>query len=62
MIKIWRSTTISMLEDNRKRENNSNTMDAGSKHFIEQNILQEYKVSRPGIDKRHKSLLHQPEQ
>jgi hypothetical protein len=27
-----------MLEDNRKRENNSNTRDAGNKHFIERNI------------------------
>jgi hypothetical protein len=51
-----------MLEDNRKRENNSTMMDAGNKHFIEQKNLQEYKVSRPGIDKRHKSLLHQFEQ
>jgi hypothetical protein len=38
MIKGWGSTTISMLEDNRKRENNSNTRDAGNKHFIERNI------------------------
>jgi hypothetical protein len=32
-----------MLEDNRKRENNSNTMDAGNKHFIEQNIYKSIK-------------------
>jgi hypothetical protein len=29
-----------MLEDNIRRENNSNTRDARNKHFIERNILQ----------------------
>jgi hypothetical protein len=42
-MKGWRSTTISMLEDNIKRENNSNTMDAGNKHFIERNIYKSIK-------------------
>jgi hypothetical protein len=51
MIKVWRSTIISRLEDKRIRQNNSNTRDAGNKRFIEQNITK-YSVSRSSIDKR----------